>query len=176
MVFFYKSNPMKKVNILVSFLLIIGFQACNTSNQKDQVLNQIEEMRKEVAPDKRVAIWDLQYENGTLSGETDQIEALNQILASLERKEFYEKYPCPKSVRYNPEQNKDPLFNQKKLAALKSLENKKALYTSLYPDSQRLSISFMFGSTIPLQYLSHGQTEGFKPSSSSPKESKVETV
>ena len=75
---------MKKVNILVSFLLIIGFQACNTSNQKDQVLNQIEEMRKEVAPDKRVAIWDLQYENGTLSGETDQIEALNQILASLE--------------------------------------------------------------------------------------------
>ncbi|SFO38964.1 SH3 domain-containing protein [Algoriphagus ornithinivorans] len=75
---------MKKVNILVSFLLIIGFQACNTSNQKYQVLNQIEEMRKEVAPDKRVAIWDLQYENGTLSGETDQIEALNQILASLE--------------------------------------------------------------------------------------------
>ncbi len=75
---------MKKVNILVSFLLIIGFQACNTSNQKEQVLNQIEEMRKEVAPDKRVAIWDLQYENGTLSGDTDQIEALNQILASLE--------------------------------------------------------------------------------------------
>lgn len=75
---------MKKVNILVSFLLIIGFQACNTTNQKDQVFNQIEEMRKEVAPDKRVAIWDLQYENGTLSGETDQIEALNQILASLE--------------------------------------------------------------------------------------------
>ena len=96
-----------------------------------------------------------------------EIQLINSIL--LERKEFYEKYPCPKSVRYNPEQNKDPLFNQKKLAALKSLENKKALYTSLYPDSQRLSISFMFGSTIPLQYLNHGQTEGFKPSSSSPK-------
>ena len=26
----------------------------------------------------------------------------------------------------------------------------------------------MFGSTIPLQYLSDAQTEGFKPSSSSP--------
>ncbi|WP_144607122.1 C40 family peptidase [Algoriphagus algorifonticola] len=75
---------MKKVNILVSFLLIIGFQACNTSNQKDQVLNQIEEMRKEVAPDKRVAIWDLQFENGTLRGETDQIEALEQILETWE--------------------------------------------------------------------------------------------
>jgi len=46
-----------------------------------------------------------------------EIQLINSIL--LERKEFYEKYPCPKSVRYNPEQNKDPLFNQKKLAALK---------------------------------------------------------
>ena len=96
-----------------------------------------------------------------------EIQLINSIL--LERKEFYEKFPCPKSVRYNPEQNKDPLFNQKKLAALKSLENKKALYASLYPDSQRLSISFIFGSTIPLQYLSDARKEVSKTSSLSPK-------
>ena len=93
----------------------------------------------------------------------EEFQLINSIL--LERKEFYEKFPCPNSVRYNHEQNKDPLFNQKKLAALQSLENKKAVYASLYPDSQRLRISFIYGSTIPLKYLNGAPTEISKTSS-----------
>jgi cell wall-associated NlpC family hydrolase len=48
----------------------------------------IDEYKSVYAPDKRVALWNLTFENDSLKGETDQLEAYNELLAELSAKEF----------------------------------------------------------------------------------------
>ncbi len=43
-----------------------------------------EELKREYAPDKRVAIWDIHYENGVLKGETNLKGAYEKLLITLE--------------------------------------------------------------------------------------------
>lgn len=44
----------------------------------------IAEIKSEFAPDKRVAIWDIEWSNGILSGETDQVQALDIFKGKLD--------------------------------------------------------------------------------------------
>lgn len=67
-------------------LVSIAF-ACN-ENHDAKVNELIESYRSELAPDKRVALWDIQFEHDSLKGETDQIMGLGNFLADLNQKEI----------------------------------------------------------------------------------------
>lgn len=77
---------MKKSYSLLIPLLSIAF-ACH-QNHDQEVQELIENYKTEIAPDKRVALWDIQFENDSLKGETDQIEGLGNLLADLNQREI----------------------------------------------------------------------------------------
>ncbi|MEN2281995.1 C40 family peptidase [Algoriphagus sp. SE2] len=77
---------MKYSYYLLIPLLSILF-ACR-ENHDQEVQELIENYKSELAPDKRVALWDVQFENDSLKGETDQIEGLANLVADLNQKEI----------------------------------------------------------------------------------------
>ncbi len=82
--FFDLYSRMKRSYAVIILFLLIGF-SCQEKN--DEEVNQwIENYRAEIAPDKRVAMWNIQFENDSLKGETDQIEGLANLLADLNKK------------------------------------------------------------------------------------------
>ena len=75
---------MKRSYAVIILFLLIGFSC---QEKHDEEVNQwIENYRAEIAPDKRVALWNIQFENDSLKGETDQIEGLANLLADLNKK------------------------------------------------------------------------------------------
>ena len=75
---------MKRSYAVIILFLLIGFSC---QEKHDEKVNQwIENYRAEIAPDKRVALWNIQFENDSLKGETDQIEGLANLLADLNKK------------------------------------------------------------------------------------------
>jgi len=81
-------STMKTTNLFLLFALMLGFAACQTDQENQEVTILIEELKANYAPDKRVALWDLTFENDSLKGETDQIEALKELLSNLQEKEI----------------------------------------------------------------------------------------
>ncbi|WP_192349858.1 C40 family peptidase [Algoriphagus sp. Y33] len=79
---------MKRIYIPILVSLITAFFSCVSQENSDEVSTLIEAKRAEVAPDKRVAIWDLKFENDSLKGETDLIDALEELLAELKSQEI----------------------------------------------------------------------------------------
>lgn len=77
---------MKKSYSLLIPLLSLAF-ACQQNHGKE-VQDLIETYRSELAPDKRVALWNIQFENDSLKGETDQIAGLGNFLAELNQQEI----------------------------------------------------------------------------------------
>lgn len=66
-------------------LLIIVLTSISCQNEPDNQVDQlIAEIKSKYAPDKRVAIWDIEWSNGILSGETDQVEALKTLKGKLD--------------------------------------------------------------------------------------------
>ncbi|MDR7128285.1 SH3-like domain-containing protein [Algoriphagus sp. 4150] len=74
---------MKRIYTPILIAVITVFFSCKNNEHDEQVLALIEAKRTEVAPDKRVAIWDLTFENDSLKGETDQPEALEELIKEL---------------------------------------------------------------------------------------------
>ncbi len=70
-------------SLLLLFTWLILFTGCNRATV-DQVNPKIEAFKIKYAPDGRVAIFDLKWENGALKGETDQLEALIELKGELE--------------------------------------------------------------------------------------------
>jgi gamma-D-glutamyl-L-lysine dipeptidyl-peptidase len=68
-------------------ILAIASFACQKESE-DQVKNLIAEFRSEYAPDKRVAIWEIEWSDGILSGQTDQLEALQIFTGKLDELEI----------------------------------------------------------------------------------------
>lgn len=79
---------MKKINIPILVSLITVLFSCAGEDHSEQVSNLIEAKRVEVAPDKRVALWDLTFENDSLKGETDQPEALESLIEELQSQQI----------------------------------------------------------------------------------------
>ncbi|PZX56834.1 SH3 domain-containing protein [Algoriphagus ratkowskyi] len=79
---------MKKIYIPIFVSLISASFSCNNKESSEEVSNLIEAKRAEVAPDKRVALWDLTFENDSLKGETNQPEALKALIESLNSKQI----------------------------------------------------------------------------------------
>jgi len=52
------------------------------------VIKLIEELKANYAPDKRVALWSLNFENDSLKGETNLPEAYQELMAELEKREI----------------------------------------------------------------------------------------
>ncbi|WP_026953973.1 NlpC/P60 family protein [Algoriphagus vanfongensis] len=73
-----------KLNPTYYPLLLLSLIFACTKSEDPRVSQKIEELRMEVAPDKRVALWDISFENDSLKGETDQPEAFNSLLKSLD--------------------------------------------------------------------------------------------
>lgn len=86
MVFFYFVPPMKRLYLPATILILSSLLACETPPKNDEVSPIIEEMRAELAPDKRVALWDLSFENDSLKGETDQLTGLDELISELKSK------------------------------------------------------------------------------------------
>lgn len=75
---------MKNIHyLLLSGVLLISY-ACEAPKD-EQVSQLIAELRSEYAPDKRVALWDIEYKNGILKGETNLPEAHQKLLESLDQ-------------------------------------------------------------------------------------------
>lgn len=79
---------MNTTKLFLLLCLMIGFVSCQTDQENQEVTILIEELKAIYAPDKRVALWDLTFENNSLKGETDQLEALKELLVSLQEKEI----------------------------------------------------------------------------------------
>ncbi|WPR77129.1 SH3 domain-containing protein [Algoriphagus sp. NG3] len=79
---------MKRIYVPILVSLITFQFSCNPSGNNDRVTELIEAKRAEVAPDKRVALWDLNFENDSLKGETDQIEALEKLFDQLKSEQI----------------------------------------------------------------------------------------
>jgi len=85
-VLFYFATPMKILSIPVLALISIALCSCSEEQANSVVSELIEKKRAEVAPDKRVALWDLKFENDSLKGETDQLESLTAFIEELKDK------------------------------------------------------------------------------------------
>ncbi|MEP0711949.1 NlpC/P60 family protein [Algoriphagus sp.] len=79
---------MKSNHILNLVLLTTLLFSCEKNENTEEVTNLIEAKRAEVAPDKRVALWDLNFENDSLKGETDQLEALQELIKEIEAQQI----------------------------------------------------------------------------------------
>ncbi|WP_339864532.1 C40 family peptidase [uncultured Algoriphagus sp.] len=79
---------MQRIYIPILASLITVLFSCASKDNSEEVNNLIEEKRAEVAPDKRVALWDLRFENDSLKGETDQPEALDALIDELKSQEI----------------------------------------------------------------------------------------
>lgn len=76
---------------IIAFTSIFIFNFCQ-ENQMEQIENIILEIKKNYAPDKRVAVFNITSENKNgnvlLSGETDNSEALNELVYQLKLNEI----------------------------------------------------------------------------------------
>lgn len=74
----------KKILSLILFsILLFG---CQTDNQQTEIEKRIADIKNKYAPDKRVALFEVQWENGTLTGQTDQPDAHKEFLVWLNKK------------------------------------------------------------------------------------------
>ncbi len=81
-------SPMKKSILAYSLTFLALYSSCSPESSDQKVAVLIDEYKSVYAPDKRVALWNLTFENDSLKGETDQLEAYNELLAELSAKEF----------------------------------------------------------------------------------------
>lgn len=72
-----------KYTFYIYLFLLATFIACKSEDRKTEVDNTITEVKEEFAPDKRVALFDVQWEDGKLLGETNLPEAHDALLAKL---------------------------------------------------------------------------------------------
>jgi len=74
---------MKKLLSAWPALLVFYLASCATPDDTQSVNQLIESFRSTTAPDKRVAIWILSFENDSLKGETDRLTALDELISEL---------------------------------------------------------------------------------------------
>lgn len=69
----------------MAFGLILS---CGKKSHEAEIKSLIQEIKEEFAPDKRVALWDVNLEGVRITGETDQKEALEKFRSILEDKKY----------------------------------------------------------------------------------------
>lgn len=79
---------MKKSILAYSLTFLALYSSCSPESSDQKVAVLIDEYKSVYAPDKRVALWNLTFENDSLKGETDQLEAYNELKAELSAKEI----------------------------------------------------------------------------------------
>ena len=89
-------------------MLLSTLFACKSTDSAEVIDPIISEVKESFAPDGRVALFDIQWENGQLSGETNLPAAHNELLQKLKSKDI----PFTDSVRLLP----DPALGDKNLA------------------------------------------------------------
>lgn len=76
-------NAMKKILSAWPALFVFYLASCALSDDNQSVNQLIENYRSSTAPDKRVALWNLSFENDSLKGETDRLTALDKLVSEL---------------------------------------------------------------------------------------------
>jgi SH3-like domain-containing protein len=77
---------MKRIQLPILAFLLLVIYSCDQKDDSDLVNSSIESMRAEVAPDKRIALWDINFENDSLKGETNLPDALGELIDELNTK------------------------------------------------------------------------------------------
>lgn len=72
----------KLIHVLFVAVLVFTF-GCHRSSTDSAVREIIGELKNTHAPDKRVALWDIQWQNGVLIGETNLEQAYSQLKNTL---------------------------------------------------------------------------------------------
>lgn len=67
----------------IIFLTLLAAFAAGCVNNDEQIQDIINEVQKEYAPDKRVALWNVTVENGVISGETNLFPAYTALREKL---------------------------------------------------------------------------------------------
>ncbi len=78
---------MKKLNLLIVCCLLAAL-SCQSPDRNKEVTQLIDELKTGYAPDKRVALWNITFENDSLKGETNLPEAFQALIDSLEKREI----------------------------------------------------------------------------------------
>lgn len=76
---------MKKTLFKIYGLFALGIISCSAPSVEPDGRQIIADFQSEVAPDRRVAVWDLTFENDSLKGETDRLTALNELIDKLDQ-------------------------------------------------------------------------------------------
>jgi cell wall-associated NlpC family hydrolase len=79
---------MKKSILAYSLTFLALYSSCSSDSADQEVAVLIDEYKSVYAPDKRVALWNLTFENDSLKGETDQLQAYTEFIAELSAKEI----------------------------------------------------------------------------------------
>lgn len=79
---------MKRIQLTLLAFALLFIYSCDKKDDSELVNGLIESKRAEVAPDKRIALWDIKYENDSLKGETNLPEALDELISDLISKEI----------------------------------------------------------------------------------------
>ncbi|MDG1278505.1 MAG: C40 family peptidase [Algoriphagus sp.] len=79
---------MKKSILAYSLTFLVLYSSCSSDSADQEVAVLIDEYKSVYAPDKRVALWNLTFENDSLKGETDQLQAYNEFIAELSAREI----------------------------------------------------------------------------------------
>ncbi len=79
---------MKKLNTFLIAALLFALYSCQAENENREINTLIEELKTIHAPDKRVAMWDISFENDSLKGETNLPEAYETLLQELKNQEI----------------------------------------------------------------------------------------
>lgn len=72
-----------KKTVPFCFLFVFLYQSCQVKDSEDRVQVLIDATQQEFAPDKRIALFDVSWEGGVLSGETNLPEAHRALLQKL---------------------------------------------------------------------------------------------
>ncbi|WP_209328754.1 C40 family peptidase [Lunatimonas salinarum] len=75
---------MKKTTYLFLFALSTIWFSCSDPNKEAKVAEIISTVKATHAPDKRIALWEITFENGLLKGETNLPDALKELVGQME--------------------------------------------------------------------------------------------
>ncbi|PZX54858.1 C40 family peptidase [Algoriphagus chordae] len=79
---------MKRIYIPLLLSCFTLLFSCKSENNEAEVNSLIEAKRAVIAPDKRVSLWELRFENDSLKGETNQPEALEELVDELKAQQI----------------------------------------------------------------------------------------
>ncbi len=78
-------NKLSSLNLIYFLCFTLALVGCENQNNSDKE-TYLNDYKSQYAPDKRVAVWNIEWDGQTLKGETDQKKGYSEFLAHLKNK------------------------------------------------------------------------------------------